>query len=164
VIIANLKLRVPTREPVKTSGCWVYPARWSWFRIAGEPALLAVVGRLVEHEPAVPALWDRVGFGFHAVHRLDHVAHVEPQQPQPLALIFPPRFTRLSFPIQPHCAGWTALCLSVIFVPSCGHDQQLVSITVQPQSETFGAANIPVSADAGLSVQLRALGTYIHPR
>jgi Bacterial Ig-like domain (group 2) len=46
---------------------------------------------------------------------------------------------------------------------SCGHDQQLASIQVQPGVETFGASNIPVSANAGLSVQLRALGTYIHP-
>lgn len=46
---------------------------------------------------------------------------------------------------------------------SCAHDQQLVSIDVVPASETFGASNIPVSADAGLSVQLRALGHYIHP-
>jgi Divergent InlB B-repeat domain/Bacterial Ig-like domain (group 2) len=48
-------------------------------------------------------------------------------------------------------------------LPSCGHDQELVGITVQPATETFGAANIPVSADAGLSVQLRALGSYAHP-
>jgi hypothetical protein len=48
-------------------------------------------------------------------------------------------------------------------LPSCGHDQELVGITVQPTTETFGAANIPVSADAGLNVQLRALGSYIHP-
>ena len=46
---------------------------------------------------------------------------------------------------------------------SCGHEQQLVSITVTPATETFGAANIPVPDDAGLSVQLRATGTYIHP-
>ncbi|HUK24916.1 MAG TPA: Ig-like domain-containing protein [Terriglobales bacterium] len=46
---------------------------------------------------------------------------------------------------------------------SCGHDQQLTSITIQPAAETFGAANIPVSADAGLTVQLRALGSFIHP-
>jgi len=46
---------------------------------------------------------------------------------------------------------------------SCAHDQQLVSIEIIPATETFGAANIPVSADAGLSVQLRALGHYIHP-
>ena len=50
------------------------------------------------------------------------------------------------------------LCLS-----SCGRDQQLVGITVQPSTETFGAANIPVSADSGLQLQLRALGSYIHP-
>jgi hypothetical protein len=46
---------------------------------------------------------------------------------------------------------------------SCAHDQQLVGITIQPDTETFGASNIPVPADAGLSVQLRALGHYIHP-
>jgi Divergent InlB B-repeat domain len=46
---------------------------------------------------------------------------------------------------------------------SCTHDQQLVSIEIQPTTETFGASNIPVPADAGLSVQLRALGHYIHP-
>jgi len=50
------------------------------------------------------------------------------------------------------------LCLS-----SCGHDQQLESITVQPQSETFGDSNTPVIANAGAQVQLRALGNYIHP-
>jgi List-Bact-rpt repeat protein/Big-like domain-containing protein len=48
-------------------------------------------------------------------------------------------------------------------VNSCGRSQELVGIQVQPSSETFGASNIPVAADAGLSVQLRALGTYIHP-
>jgi hypothetical protein len=46
---------------------------------------------------------------------------------------------------------------------SCAHDQQLVSISVIPNGETFGASNIPVPDDAGLSVQLRALGHYIHP-
>ena len=46
---------------------------------------------------------------------------------------------------------------------SCARDQQLVSITIQPDTQTFGASNIPVPADAGLSVQLRALGHYIHP-
>ncbi len=51
-----------------------------------------------------------------------------------------------------------ALCL-----PSCGHDQQLVSIAIQPSVETFGAANIPVSADRGATAHLIALGTYIHP-
>jgi hypothetical protein len=46
---------------------------------------------------------------------------------------------------------------------SCGHQQELVSITIVPTSETFGASNIPVPFDAGLAVQLRALGQYIHP-
>lgn len=46
---------------------------------------------------------------------------------------------------------------------SCARDQQLVSIEIQPAKEDFGASNIPVAADAGLSVQLRALGHYIHP-
>lgn len=46
---------------------------------------------------------------------------------------------------------------------SCAHDQQLESIEVQPNNITFGASDIPVSADRGLAVQLRALGHYIHP-
>ena len=46
---------------------------------------------------------------------------------------------------------------------SCAHGQQLVSIQVQPTVETVGATNIPVPEDAGFQVQLRALGTYIHP-
>jgi hypothetical protein len=52
---------------------------------------------------------------------------------------------------------------SLLGLPSCGHEQELVGITVTPTTETFGAATIPVSADAGLTVQLKALGTYIHP-
>jgi List-Bact-rpt repeat protein len=48
-------------------------------------------------------------------------------------------------------------------VNSCGRSQELVSIQIQPTVETFGASNTPVSADFGLTVQLRALGTYIHP-
>ena len=46
---------------------------------------------------------------------------------------------------------------------SCGRDQQLVSIQVQPSVENFGASTIPVIDNAGATVQLRALGTYIHP-
>jgi len=46
---------------------------------------------------------------------------------------------------------------------SCGRDQELVGISIQPGTETFGDTNTPVGADAGLSVQLRALGSYIHP-
>jgi len=56
-----------------------------------------------------------------------------------------------------------ALAAFLVTALSCARDQQLVSITIQPDTETFGAANIPLSADAGLSVQLEALGTYIHP-
>jgi len=46
---------------------------------------------------------------------------------------------------------------------SCGRSQELVSIQIQPPVETIGASNIPVIQDAGAQVQLRALGTYIHP-
>lgn len=49
------------------------------------------------------------------------------------------------------------------FSSSCGHSQQLVSIQIQPATETFGLPTTPVSEDAGLQVQLRALGTYVHP-
>jgi Divergent InlB B-repeat domain/Bacterial Ig-like domain (group 2) len=52
---------------------------------------------------------------------------------------------------------------AVLLLPSCGHEQQLTSISIQPSTETFGAANIPVIANKGSSVQLAALGTYIHP-
>jgi len=55
-----------------------------------------------------------------------------------------------------------ALCL-LASLSGCGHEQQLVGITVIPDVETFGAPNIPVSANAGSKVQLRALGSYIHP-
>lgn len=48
-------------------------------------------------------------------------------------------------------------------VNSCGRDQQLVSIQIQPAVETFGSSTTPVIENAGSQVQLRALGTYIHP-
>src|SRR5215472_6036168 len=48
-------------------------------------------------------------------------------------------------------------------IASCGRSQQLVSIEVQPNVYTFGASNIPVPANQGSAVQLRALGSYIHP-
>jgi hypothetical protein len=57
----------------------------------------------------------------------------------------------------------SAVLFSALNLLSCAQDQQLVSISIQPATETFGASNIPVSADAGLNVQLRALGSYIHP-
>src|ERR1700722_1238087 len=46
---------------------------------------------------------------------------------------------------------------------SCGRDQQLVSIQIQPTVETFGSSTTPVIDNFGAQVQLRALGTYIHP-
>jgi len=54
---------------------------------------------------------------------------------------------------------------SVLFVSlsSCGRDMQLSTIAIQPPIETFGSTNIPVDLDAGLNVQLRALGNYIQP-
>lgn len=58
------------------------------------------------------------------------------------------------------------LCVALFLLANllaCGHEQQLVSITIEPATETFGAENIPVDLDAGLNVQLRALGSYIHP-
>jgi hypothetical protein len=57
----------------------------------------------------------------------------------------------------------TLVCAVVFVMPSCGHDQQLTDIAIQPAVETFGAPNIPVIANAGSSVQLKALGSYIHP-
>jgi hypothetical protein len=55
------------------------------------------------------------------------------------------------------------LAAAVLCLPCCGHDQQLTSIEIQPSTETFGASNIPVIDNAGSTVKLRALGTYIHP-
>ena len=52
---------------------------------------------------------------------------------------------------------------SLLNLSSCGDPQELVGITVQPGSVTFGGSNIPVPADAGLTTQLTALGTYVHP-
>jgi len=61
-------------------------------------------------------------------------------------------------------AALTVLATALLsFSSSCGHSQQLVSIQIQPATETFGLATTPVSEDAGLKVQLRALGSYIHP-
>ena len=45
----------------------------------------------------------------------------------------------------------------ILALASCAHDQQLTSITVQPDTEDFGAP------DPSLQVQLRAFGHYIHP-
>ena len=51
----------------------------------------------------------------------------------------------------------------LLALSSCGRSQELVSIQIQPSSETIGASNIPVIDNANTQVQLRALGTYIHP-
>jgi hypothetical protein len=50
-----------------------------------------------------------------------------------------------------------ATLLYILVLAGCGHDQQLTSITVQPNTEDFGFP------DPSLHVQLRALGHYIHP-
>jgi hypothetical protein len=46
---------------------------------------------------------------------------------------------------------------AVLSLPSCGHDQKLMSITVQPPGFTF------LVADSGQTTQYHAYGTYIHP-
>jgi hypothetical protein len=51
----------------------------------------------------------------------------------------------------------------LLSLSSCARDQELTNITIQPATETFGATNIPVGADQGLNVQLRAIGSYAHP-
>ena len=53
--------------------------------------------------------------------------------------------------------GALALVGLLVAMSSCAHDQQLVSISIQPGVENFGVA------DPALNVQLRALGNYIHP-
>ena len=59
--------------------------------------------------------------------------------------------------------GLFLICGIGVALLSCGDPQELVSIQVQPGTETFGASNIPVVQDAGLQAQLTALGTYVHP-
>lgn len=53
-------------------------------------------------------------------------------------------------------------CL-LLSVASCGRSQELVSIAIQPSVETFGSSTTQVIDNAGAQVQLRALGSYIHP-
>ncbi len=59
--------------------------------------------------------------------------------------------------------GMLVIACSLVAALSCARDQQLVSIQIQPTTETFGDSSTPVSANKGSNVQLRALGTYIHP-
>jgi hypothetical protein len=42
-------------------------------------------------------------------------------------------------------------------LPSCGHDQKLVGLTIQPQNFTF------LNPDPSSAEQFTAIGTYIHP-
>jgi hypothetical protein len=56
--------------------------------------------------------------------------------------------------------GAAALLLNMA---SCAHSQELVGIQIQPNSETIGDTDIPLNQDTGQQVQLRALGSYIHP-
>jgi hypothetical protein len=55
------------------------------------------------------------------------------------------------------------LCSAAAAVLSCGHGQILNSITVQPQTQTFGNSTTPVDEDKGLQVQLMAVGNYLYP-
>jgi hypothetical protein len=48
---------------------------------------------------------------------------------------------------------------AVLSLPSCGHDQKLVSLTVQPQSPGF---TFPLP-NPGATGQYHAIATYIHP-
>lgn len=59
--------------------------------------------------------------------------------------------------------GMTVILAVTLVGAGCGSGQQLVGITIEPATETFGSASTPVQLDAGLNVQLRALGTYVHP-
>lgn len=61
------------------------------------------------------------------------------------------------------CLKMLLVCSLCIWVLGCGHSQQLVSIAITPTTETFGSSSTPVIDDTGLNVQLRAIGTYIHP-
>jgi hypothetical protein len=46
---------------------------------------------------------------------------------------------------------------AMLSLPSCGHDQKLVGVTVEPPSFTF------LVADSGQTTNYKAYGTYIHP-
>jgi hypothetical protein len=51
----------------------------------------------------------------------------------------------------------------LLSLSSCARDQELTNITIQPATEIYGSTTTPVFLDAGLNVQLRALGSYAHP-
>jgi len=60
-------------------------------------------------------------------------------------------------------AALLGVAISTLTVSSCGDPQELQSITIQPGTETIGSTTTPLAADAGAQVQLRALGSYLHP-
>jgi hypothetical protein len=47
---------------------------------------------------------------------------------------------------------------AALSLPSCGHDQKLVGLTIQPQTATF-----LTNTDSTQTVQYSAIGSYIHP-
>jgi len=59
--------------------------------------------------------------------------------------------------------GFIAAGALLFNLSSCARDQELVSISITPSTETFGSSKTPVIDDKGLNIQLRALGSYIHP-
>jgi Bacterial Ig-like domain (group 2) len=77
-----------------------------------------------------------------------------------IGILFPGVFMSKKWPAL---VGLFVAAFLLVPLSACGHAQQLESITVIPTIETFGATNIPVNTDAGLNVQLRALGSYSHP-
>ena len=54
-----------------------------------------------------------------------------------------------------NCFKLILVCSIAVMVPSCGHDQQLLSITVRPSGFVFEGY--------GAQGKFTALGTYIHP-
>jgi hypothetical protein len=53
--------------------------------------------------------------------------------------------------------GLTAICTTLMLIPSCGSKQRLVAINITPAAVVFGSAN------PALSAQLTAIGEYSHP-
>ncbi|MBV9573381.1 MAG: Ig-like domain-containing protein [Acidobacteriales bacterium] len=54
--------------------------------------------------------------------------------------------------------------LVLALLPACGHQQELVGITIQPSTEVFGSTTTSLSQDAQATpIPLIAYGTFIHP-
>jgi hypothetical protein len=60
-------------------------------------------------------------------------------------------------------AALIVAAISLLSVASCGDPQTLQSIAVSPGTVTFGSSTSSVQSDTGLTTQLRAVGTYLHP-